>query len=190
MSDPTPLDRALRSFNAIVRAEDQNRTFRAVYEYSVEDSDGATFSGLPVDASVSPQIPTRVPYSPSLAGTQCVVPKGTLAYVAFNNGDPTKPVLRAFGGTLPSAVTVDATDTLALIPSGNLCTVGDPGSAGLVGSASAILTQLASIAATLAPMVTLFNAAAAGAPVLQSNPATTVPVYTPAGVAVSKLKSE
>ena len=75
-------------------------------------ADGTTFDGLPVDPGVAPQLPRRVPYRPSLAGSTCVPKAGTLALVAFINGDPARPVCLQFDATSPATlrVTGDAID--------------------------------------------------------------------------------
>lgn len=114
---PTSLDRALAAFRALVKSVIPQAIYWIVHEYSVVESDGLTFSGLPTDAAFSPQLPTRVPYAPALAGATCVVPQGTLAYVGFANADPSKPYLVRFGvsavpgapgGVLPTSVAIDA----------------------------------------------------------------------------------
>lgn len=94
---PTALDRMLAALRLLVRNFFPALTYWIVHEYAVEESDGTTFSGLPTDAGFSPALPTRVPYAPSLAGSSCVVPIGTLAYVGFANADPSKPFLVRFG---------------------------------------------------------------------------------------------
>ncbi len=109
MSDPTALDRTLVSMRALVKSFFPGLLYFIVHEYSVAESDGATFSGLPTDAGFSPALPTRVPYSPSLAGSSCIVPVGTLAYVGFANADRGKPYLVRFGaGATSTATTIDA----------------------------------------------------------------------------------
>lgn len=112
MTPPTPIDRSLAAFRTLVLSVIPQAVYWIVHEYSVVDSDGATFSGRPTDAAFSPDLPTRVPYSPSLAGSSCVVPAGTLAYVGFANGDGGKPYLVRFGSGLPTSSTVDATGSV------------------------------------------------------------------------------
>jgi hypothetical protein len=117
MTEPTTDDRTLDAFRKLVRNEDPRRTYQGLHEYAVQRADAATFDGLPTDPTFSPQLPTGVPYRPALAGSSCVPTAGTLAYVAFANQDPSKPILVAFGPTLPSEATVDATGTVAIGPS-------------------------------------------------------------------------
>lgn len=106
---PTALDRTLVSLRALVLSFLPALKYWIVHEYSVHESDGATFSGLPTDATFSPQLPTRVPYAPALAGATCIVPQGTLAYVGFANADPSKPYLVRFGaGATSTTTTIDA----------------------------------------------------------------------------------
>lgn len=115
---PTDADRLLRAFRKLVLSCMPQLVYWIAHEYTVIESDGATFSGLPTDADFSPQLPTRVPYAPSLAGSQCIVPQGTLAHVVFINADASKP--RCVGFDLPSVptgATVDASGTVAVGPS-------------------------------------------------------------------------
>ncbi len=114
MTEPTTDDRTMRAFRALTRNEDPQRTWQAIYEYAVQDADGSTFSGLPVDAETTPALPTRVPYRPSIAGATCTPTKGTIAYVFFANADQSKPRLLAFDATIPEAFTLDATSTIAI----------------------------------------------------------------------------
>ena len=103
---PTTQDRALAAFRALVRAEDPRRTYQHLYEYTVASADGSTFDGLPVDPGVAPQLPRRVPYRPSLAGSTCIPKAGALALVAFINGDPARPVCLGFDATAPITLTI------------------------------------------------------------------------------------
>ena len=119
LSEPTNLDRGMRAFRALVSSVFPAARYWIVHEYTVHESDGMTFSGLPTDAEFSPQLPTRVPYSPALAGSYSVVPQGTLAYVGFANADPSKPYLVRFGSTLPTSTVID-------VAAGSVVTVGDP----------------------------------------------------------------
>lgn len=125
MTAPTTLDRTVGALRALVLSFLPQLVYWIVHEYRVEESDGATFSGTPTDASFSPQLPTQVPYSPALAGSSCVVPVGTLAYVAFANADPSRPVLVRFAATLPTSATIDATGKVTIAPSSGAVT-GSP----------------------------------------------------------------
>lgn len=114
---PVSLDRTIDAMRRLVLSFFPSAVYWIVHEYSVAESDGTAFSGLPTDATFSPALPTRVPYAPSLAGSSCVVPVGTLAYVGFANADPSKPYLVRFGPGLATSTTIDATDTIAVGPS-------------------------------------------------------------------------
>lgn len=104
--EPTALDRALTALRLLVKSFFPALVYWIVHEYSVEESDGLTFSGRPTDPNFSPPLPVGVPYSPALAGAYSVVPKGTLAYVGFANADPSKPFLHHFGPAATSTETV------------------------------------------------------------------------------------
>lgn len=122
--EPTALDRALHAFRVLVRSVFPMAVYWIVHEYSVAESDGLTFSGTPTDATFSPQLPVRVPYSPALAGSSSVVPAGTLAYVGFANADPSKPFLVRFGaGATSTSTTIDATSSMAIGASAGAVTI-------------------------------------------------------------------
>lgn len=121
---PTTLDRTVSAMRSLVLSFLPQLVYWIVHEYRVEESDGITFSGTPTDASFSPQLPTQVPYSPALAGSSCIVPVGTLAYVAFANADPSRPVLVRFAATLPTSARIDATGKVIVGPSAAEVDVG------------------------------------------------------------------
>lgn len=110
---PTAADRTLDAMRRLVTSFFPALRFYIVHEYAVQassvDSDGvAVFSALPTDPTFSPPLPVGVPYSPSLAGSSCVVPVGTLAYVGFANADGGKPYVVRFGPGVATSATVDA----------------------------------------------------------------------------------
>jgi hypothetical protein len=140
MSTPVatdPADRALAALRALVKLFLPQLVYWIVHEYRVVASDGVTFSGQPTDG-FSPQLPTNVPYAPALAGTSCVVPAGTLAYVGFANADSSKPYLVRFGNGATSSVTaIDATSEVD---------VGASASKVVLANASTVLTSPATAA--------------------------------------------
>lgn len=111
---PTASDRTLAAMRKLVASFFPSLIYWIAHEYSVQQSDGATFAGIATDPGFSPALPTRVPYAPSLAGSSCVVPVGTLAHVIFINADPSKP--RCVGFDLPAVPTVTSINagTIAL----------------------------------------------------------------------------
>jgi hypothetical protein len=128
--DPTVLDRILRAFRALVKTVAPNLLYFATWEYQIQSADGSTFDGAPTEQGIPLPALVGVPYMPALAGTTCVPKQGSIAYVTFANGDPSKPVLVGFGPSpgptggasgLPIATRIDAT----------LVTVGDPAGAPL-----------------------------------------------------------
>jgi hypothetical protein len=136
MSAPTfatPLDRAAAALRAFVVSVFPQLLYFVVHEYSVQECDGSTFTGVPTDATFSPPLPVGVPYAPALAGATSVVPAGTLAYVGFANADPSKPYLVRFGSTATSTTTtIDATSQVA---------VGASSPAVILAGASAVSTS-------------------------------------------------
>lgn len=128
---PTAADRTLDAMRRLVISFFPALRFYIVHEYAVQassvGSDGvAVFSALPTDPTFSPPLPVGVPYSPSLAGSSCVVPVGTLAYVGFANADGGKPYVVRFGPGVATTTTVDATGALHVGPSAGSVVVGSP----------------------------------------------------------------
>jgi len=116
-TDPTPDDRTLAAMRLLITAQDPSRGFRSIYEYSVTACDGHTVSGVPLDPTEAPPLPEGVPYRPGLAGSFAVPVPGSLAYVFFANGNPSKPRLLSFDETLPTSSTVDASGQVSVGPS-------------------------------------------------------------------------
>jgi hypothetical protein len=128
----TPLDRAAAALRAFIVSVFPQALYWITHEYSVQESDGTTFTGTPTDATFSPPLPVRVPYAPALAGAVSTVPAGTLAYVGFANADPGKPFLVRFGpGATSTTTTVDA----------GTVNVGPTASSVVLAGASAVSTS-------------------------------------------------
>jgi len=143
----TAADRTLAAMRALIASVFPSLRFYLAHEYSVQGSDGATFSGVPTDPTFSPALPTRVPYSPSLAGSSAVVPNGALAHVVFINGDPSKPRCVGFDlPTIPTSVAVDATGTAS---------IGTSASSVVLAAATPVITSPA--AATLQRRVVCYG---------------------------------
>lgn len=145
----TAADRALSAFRRLVATVFPGFLYALVHEYAVAESDGLTFSGTPTDPDFSPPLPTGVPYAPSLAGSSCVVPVGTLAYVGFANADPGKPYLVRFAQVTPTSTAVDASGTVTVGASGTAVVLGAPttpqrfareGDTYTLGTATGVLT--------------------------------------------------
>lgn len=112
---PTARDRIMRAFRSLVRAEDPNRSYGfGPYEYQVQSATSTTFDGSPTEQNFPLPPLVGVPYRPSIAGATCTPTAGTLAYVAFANADPSKPILICFGPTTPEQVSIDATGNVNL----------------------------------------------------------------------------
>lgn len=186
---PTPLDRALQAFRKLVASVLPNLLYFAAWEYQVQRADGQTFDGSPTEQGLPLPPLVRVPYRCSLAGATCVPMVGCLAYVTWSNGDPSRPILVAFGPpppasgpqqAPPSAIRIDAT----------LVTVGDPG-----GSPEAVArvtddvdggTVTATVAAAPGP-VTFIYTPPGGAPL---PPSTTLTISGVITTGSTKLQSE
>lgn len=87
MNEPTTQDRLLESFRAIVRAEDPNRTYRGVFEYAVQATDGNTIDASPTDTTIPLPALAKVP----IRGQSITPTVGARAIVGFINADPTRP---------------------------------------------------------------------------------------------------
>ena len=129
MTDPSTLDRAMTSLRRLIRNEDPTRTWQAIYEYRVTSFDGLYVSGVPTDTTNTPPLPNGVPYTPSLGSATATIPDGTLCYVFFANGDPTRPRVMAFaspsGGPVSAGETVGSgSDTGRVVRYGDSVTIG------------------------------------------------------------------
>lgn len=132
--DPSPLDRLMKAFRALVRAELPTLSFLGSYEYVVTATDGTpstaakTVDVKPTDPALNlPAIekcPIRLPYG-------VTPPIGAICVVQFLNGDPSKGYVTNFvdpmtlmvfaGGKLPNArqgdmvtITLSAKSVVAL----------------------------------------------------------------------------
>lgn len=137
---PSPQDRTAAALRAFIRAENVRRTYQGVYEYTVIEADGSTFGGLPVNATVAPPLPKHVPYRPSIAGSTCVPKPGTLALVAFVNGDPARPFVLAFDGTTPTSTSINADAVNLGAAAGTMIRAGDTISIATVPPVAGIIT--------------------------------------------------
>lgn len=113
--DPPPSDRLLATIRAIIRAEDPVRSFRGIYEYTVQATNGTTVDCDATDTTISlPLHLAKVPIRTSVTGEAVNLPAtvvGLRCLVAFVNADPTRPViigLDAIPGALPAARQTDA----------------------------------------------------------------------------------
>lgn len=112
---PTTADRLLRAFRSLVASVFPNLLYFATWEFQVQRADGSTFDGSPTEQGLPLPALVGVPYRGSLAGSTCNPAPGTLAYVTFANGDPSRPILVAFGQTKATSTTIDGS-TVAVGP--------------------------------------------------------------------------
>lgn len=186
-ASPTALDRAMRAFRSLVASVFPTLLYYATWEFQVEEADGSTFSGSPTEQGLPLPSLVGVPYRCALAGTTCVPTPGTLAYVAFANGDPSKPILVAFGPCPPASGPQDAAPS-AIRLDATVVTVGDPdlsppfvvrvGDGGLGGTLSL----------SAGSQVLTYVAPGGGPP--QLSPPGTISISTVATDGSSKLRSE
>lgn len=104
---PTTQDRsAFRWFRALARAA--NPELWGVYEYSVFSTSGSTIQANLTDPTQPPPSVVNVPIRPGIAGAKTVPANGSLCYVAFANGDRSKPVVIAFDTTRSVSLDVES----------------------------------------------------------------------------------
>lgn len=113
---PSPIDRSLAAFRALVRSVFPALRYFGRYRYSVHSATATTFDGVPVDVSVAPALPAGVPYAQALAGSSCIPTAGSIAHVMFADGDPSMPVCVGFEGSAASTTTTIDADQVQVPP--------------------------------------------------------------------------
>lgn len=113
VAGPTLTDRLTAAFRVLIRAEDPNRDYRGVWEYIVQATDGVTCDLAPTDTTIPhpplPKIVMRV----GIPGCVSKPSKGSLAYVTFANGDPSKPYVVGYDGTKAQQININGTSPAA-----------------------------------------------------------------------------
>lgn len=132
---PTASDRTMVALRALMRAEDPQRVPAGIWEYQVQGATSTTFDGSPTEQNFPLPPVVGVPYRSSFAGATCTPTQGTLAYVAFANQDPTRPILIAFGPTTPVAMSLDANTTVTVGASSTQVNLGGAGAVALATAA-------------------------------------------------------
>lgn len=147
------IDRILASFEQLVALFTRRLPAAFVWSYSVESATETSFSGR----RLSPDCPfddmPEIPLMPGIAGAGVRPAVGSIALVAFVDGDPGKPRVVGWDQQVPLSVTVDASEKLRAGPSAAaveiagggpaVARINDTGTAGgLVGAAN-VLTYTA-----------------------------------------------
>jgi hypothetical protein len=110
---PDP-DRLVGPLRELVEDLAPDTTYAGLWEYAVQNVNGGTIDALATTESVLaapfslPQHVTGVPMRAGIAGIACKPAVGSMCYVAFANGDPSKPVIVAFDTTTAQSITMQA----------------------------------------------------------------------------------
>lgn len=92
MSAPTTLDRMWAAFRALVRAELEEVGYLGLYAYTVRGATLGYVDGEPLSTTLGLPSVHRVPLLPALGGETARATVGATCYIAFVDGDPTRPV--------------------------------------------------------------------------------------------------
>lgn len=144
------IDRILASFESLVALFTRRLPAAFVWSYSVESATETSFSGR----RLSPDCPfddmPEIPLMPGIAGAGIRPAVGSIALVAFVDGDPGKPRVVGWDQQVPLSVTIDASEKLRAGPSAAaveiagggpaVARVNDTGSAGSLVGAANVLT--------------------------------------------------
>lgn len=144
------IDRILASFEALTALFTKRLPAAFVWSYSVESATETSFSGR----RLSPDCPfddmPEIPLMPGIAGAGIRPAVGSIALVAFVDGDPGKPHVVGWDQQVPLSVTIDAKEKLRAGPSAAaveiagggpaVARVNDTGTAGSLVGAANVLT--------------------------------------------------
>jgi hypothetical protein len=156
------IDRILASFEALTKLFTRRLPAAFVWRYSVEEVTETSFSGR----RLSPLCPfddmPNIPLMPGIAGAGIAPKVGSVALVAFLDGDPSLPRCVGWDQAVPSSLTLDVSGKLHLAPTASgVVQVGDDSAptAQAVALAPAV-ASFASAATTLATASATLEAAA------------------------------
>lgn len=111
------IDRILASFEALTGLFTRRLPAAFVWRYSVEEVTETTFSGR----RLSPLCPfddvVSIPLAPGIAGAGIAPQVGSVALVAFLDGDPSLPRCVGWDQAVPTTITIDASTKLRAGPS-------------------------------------------------------------------------
>lgn len=113
----TAVDRILASFEALTKLFTARSNASYLWRYSVEEVTETTFSGR----RLSPLCPfddvVSIPLAPGIAGAGIAPQVGSVALVAFLDGDPSLPRCVGWDQAVPTSITIDASTKLRAGPS-------------------------------------------------------------------------
>lgn len=155
------VDRILSSLESLTALFTRNVPQAFVWSYSVEAATETSFSGR----AVSPDCPfadmPEIPIMPGIAGAGVRPAVGSIALVAFVDGDPAKPRVVGWDQQVPESITIDARGVIHLAPTlTGTVQVGDDSAPGAQAVALApAVDTFATASTTLATATTAFTTA-------------------------------
>jgi len=92
-------DRFIGALHQLVEETVPDEPFFGLYEYTVQATDGTTIDGSPTETTLGLPNIRGVTIRTGLAGGAVTPALGSLCYVAFANGEPTRPIVHSFDST-------------------------------------------------------------------------------------------
>lgn len=167
----SPTDRLVGPLQQLVREMLPSTTFANLYEYTVQGTDGVTVDCQPTAFVPVPQHMIKIPMRGGIPGCTGKPAQGARVYVAFANGDPTKPLIVAYDGTTAQQVNLNGAGPAA-------ARKGDGVNAGYLVAAASGAVGGAYVVAVGTPVVYPGTAAGLSAATAAAN------LLTPPGVVV------
>jgi hypothetical protein len=103
----TPLDALWKSFRQLVRAELPTLTFLGIYEYNVFLTFDGGVTARRTDSTLPIPDVVQIPMRSGIPGATVNPSKGSNVYVAFVNGDPSRPIIHSYDSQGAQSVAFD-----------------------------------------------------------------------------------
>lgn len=110
------IDRILASLEALTKLFTARSNAAFVWRYSVEEVTETTFSGRRLSPLCPFEDMPNIPLAPGIAGAGVAPQVGSVALVAFLDGDPSLPRVVGWDQAVPSSLTFDVSGKLHLAP--------------------------------------------------------------------------
>lgn len=123
------IDRILASFEALTGLFTRRLPAAFVWRYSVEEVTETTFSGRRLSPSCPFDDVVSIPLAPGIAGAGIAPQVGSVALVAFLDGDPSLPRCVGWDQAVPTTITIDASTKLRAGPSAAAVEIAGGGAA-------------------------------------------------------------
>lgn len=158
------VDRVLGSFRALVDFFTAKTNAAYLWRYSVEEVTETSFSGRRLADGCPFDDVVKIPLAPGIAGAGVKPRIGSVALVAFLDGDPSLPRVVGWDQAVPSSLTLDVSGKLHLAPTtSGTVQVGDDSAppAQAVALAPAVSSFATSVTSVLTAQAAAATAAAA-----------------------------